>query len=62
MKELLRISDVMKLTSLSRATIYRYIDKGIFPKPKPLGIDSRAVFFRSSDIQKVVVSNFSNNN
>jgi prophage regulatory protein len=60
MQKLLRISEVMELTSLSRATVYRYIDKGIFPKPKSLGAGSRAVLFRSSDIEEIIKSKFNN--
>jgi prophage regulatory protein len=38
---LLRLRDVMKQTSLSRATIYRLIALGAFPAPLKCGFSSR---------------------
>lgn len=35
--KLLRIKDVSALTSLARATIYKYMSEGIFPKQVSLG-------------------------
>ena len=35
--KLLRISDVMECTALSRSYIYRLIQRGEFPKPVQLG-------------------------
>lgn len=29
----LRVGDVVQLTSLSQATVYRYVAKGLFPRP-----------------------------
>lgn len=29
--QLIKLNEVMKITALSRATIYRYVAKGIFP-------------------------------
>lgn len=36
----IRREEVTTLTGLSRSTIYRYMDKGIFPRPVPLGVRS----------------------
>lgn len=38
----LRLPDVIRRTALSRATIYRKIDRGEFPKPERLGANSVA--------------------
>lgn len=35
--KLLRIKDVSALTSLARATIYKYMSEGVFPKQVSLG-------------------------
>ncbi|WP_084783894.1 AlpA family transcriptional regulator [Marinobacterium aestuarii] len=34
---IIRLSEVMHNTGLSRSTIYRYVADGSFPKPVPLG-------------------------
>jgi len=44
-----RVGDVKKIVGLSKNTIYRQIKKGNFPKPIRIG--TRAVAWRSSDIQ-----------
>ncbi len=52
-EEILRMRDVIRVTRLSRATLYRYIAKGIFPKPLVLGnVTSKrsAIGWRASDI------------
>jgi predicted DNA-binding transcriptional regulator AlpA len=50
---LLRISEVMKLTSLKYSTLYRKAQHGTFPKPVKIGMRSSAwvlgVFFRCFD-------------
>jgi prophage regulatory protein len=46
---ILRFSDVVKATKLSRATIYRRIEAGDFPKPSKL--TERSVGWRSSAIE-----------
>lgn len=43
-----RLPTVSERTGLSRSTIYRYLDEGIFPKPMQIG--HRAVGWKSSDI------------
>ncbi|HZJ96921.1 MAG TPA: AlpA family transcriptional regulator [Oligella sp.] len=35
--KLIRIAKVSELTSLARATIYKYINEGVFPKQVKLG-------------------------
>ena len=47
-RKLLRLPQVKDLTGLSRATIYRYVDVGDFPRPVKLG--ARAVAWHASDV------------
>lgn len=47
-RKLLRLPQVKDLTGLSRATIYRYVDAGEFPRPVKLG--PRAIAWHASDI------------
>lgn len=47
--KLIRLKDVIDTTGLARSTIYKYIDKGIFPKAVTLG--GRAVAWVESEIQ-----------
>lgn len=47
--KILRIKHVIESTGLGRSTIYKYIDKGLFPKPVPLGY--RAVGWVESEVQ-----------
>jgi prophage regulatory protein len=47
--QLLRLSDVTKLTGLSRATIYRLMKEGSFPSSKRLS--ERAVAWVASDVK-----------
>ncbi len=47
-KSLLSISEIARLTSLSKATIYRCIKAGIFPKPLKIGL--RRVGWNSKDV------------
>ena len=46
---LLRISDVCQSVGLSKATIYKEISEGRFPRP--VNISTRAVAWRREDIQ-----------
>ncbi|MGI2204539.1 AlpA family transcriptional regulator [Shewanella oncorhynchi] len=46
--KLIRLKDVIDTTGLARSTIYKYIDKGIFPKAVTLG--GRAVAWVESEI------------
>lgn len=46
--KLIKITEVMNVTTLSRATMYKYMDLGRFPKPVPLG--GRAVAWVADEI------------
>lgn len=46
---IMRLKSVMEVTGLARSTIYKYIDKGIFPAPVPLG--ARAVGWLESEVE-----------
>lgn len=47
---LIRLSDVLHLTSLSRSTLYRLVERGEFPEPVRSG--KRIMRWRHSDVQK----------
>lgn len=49
-----RVPDVKTRTGLSRATVYRLMDEGQFPKPIKLG--ARAVGWLSTDIDKWIAA------
>lgn len=51
---MIKLKDVQRITSLSRSSIYAYIDKGIFPTQVKLG--ARSVAWLESDIQSWVES------
>lgn len=46
---LLSLKDVVRETSLHRATIYRKVASGTFPSPRPLG--GRRVAWREVDVE-----------
>ena len=46
----LRLNDVTKSTGLSRASIYRYMREGVFPKSVRLG--PRSVAWRESEVEQ----------
>lgn len=46
---LIRLKEVMHVTGLARATIYKYMDEGTFPKSVPLG--GRAVAWQESLVE-----------
>ena len=48
--QLLRLSDVTKLTGLSRATVYRLVEKDRFPHPRRIG--DRAVAWVNSEVEE----------
>lgn len=48
MANIIRLPEVIARTALSRSTIYRYIDDGVFPRPLSLG--PRAVGWLETDI------------
>ena len=49
MDKFLRLAQVKEITGLSRSTIYRYMDHGMFPKHYDLG--PRTVAWLEQDIQ-----------
>ena len=51
---MIKLKDVQRITSLSRSSIYAYMDKGIFPTQVKLG--ARSVAWLESDIQSWVES------
>ena len=51
---MIKLKEVQKMTSLSRSSIYAYMDKGIFPTQVKLG--ARSVAWLESDIQSWVES------
>ena len=52
---LLRIGDVVKMTSLAKSTIYKYIQLGEFPQKK--GGLNRVALWRESEVQQWIASN-----
>ncbi len=48
--EMWRLPQVMKVTGLSKPSVYRFVKKGNFPKQYRLG--ERAVAWRSDEIKK----------
>ncbi len=48
--QLLRLSDVTQITGLSRATVYRLIEKDRFPRPRRIG--DRAVAWVDSEVEE----------
>jgi prophage regulatory protein len=49
MEKILRVTEVLKLTGLSRTTVWRMIQLDEFPTPVALG--RRAVGWRASDVE-----------
>ena len=47
-----RVNELTKILSLSRASIYNWLNKGTFPKP--IKISDSVTVWRASDIQKWV--------
>ena len=45
-----RVNDLTKILSVSRASIYNWLNKGTFPKP--IKISDSVNVWRASDIQK----------
>ncbi len=50
---LIKIKEVIKMTSLSRATIYKYMADGSFPKPVSLG--AKAVAWVEDEVENWIV-------
>jgi prophage regulatory protein len=55
---LLKLSEVQTLAPYSKASIYRLMAEGIFPKPVKLG--SRSVFWVRSDIEDFIQRSIDN--
>lgn len=51
--KLIRIKDVIDTTGLACSTIYKYVDKGIFPKAVKLGC--RSVAWVESEVQEWIL-------
>lgn len=51
--KLIRIKDVIDTTGLARSTIYKYVDKGIFPKAVKLGC--RSVAWVEGEVQEWIL-------
>ena len=51
---IIRLKDVIKMTSLGRSTVYKYIAEGTFPKPVSLG--DRCVGWLESEVLDWIVS------
>lgn len=49
MDRFLRLAQVKEITGLSRSTLYRYMDQGMFPKHYDLG--PRTVAWLEQDVQ-----------
>ena len=54
---LLRLRDVQHRVGLGRSTIYRWMDKGKFPRPHP--ISNHSIRWLESDIDKWIASKIS---
>ena len=50
---ILRLKDVIEKTGLARATVYKYVAAGTFPKPIPLG--GRSVGWLDSEIHSWIL-------
>lgn len=53
-ESIIRLNEVIERTSLSRSTLYAYMNKGLFPKPVKLGL--RAVGWYASEVNDWIVS------
>ena len=49
-----RVNELTKILSVSRASIYNWLNKGTFPKP--IKISDGVVLFRKSDIDAWIAS------
>jgi prophage regulatory protein len=53
-ERLIRLPEIMRLTGFSKATVYKWIKLGKFPKPVKLS--ARLVAWKSVDIQNFISS------
>lgn len=51
--KIIRLKEVVSITSLARSTIYRYVGQGVFPKPISLG--DRAVGWVESEVNEWIL-------
>lgn len=51
---IIRLKEVIETTGLSRSTVYKHIEEGIFPRPVPLG--GRAVGWVEEEVHEWVLS------
>lgn len=50
MKRMIRLKEVLRITGLSRSTVYNYMSDGVFPAQVKIGY--RSVAWREVDIQQ----------
>ncbi|MBC3228661.1 helix-turn-helix transcriptional regulator [Serratia fonticola] len=50
--QLIKIDAVVKMCAMSKASIYRKVNKDLFPKPYALSRGGRAVAWRLDEVQK----------
>jgi prophage regulatory protein len=46
---LLRMNDVLKKMNVKRATLYKWMNEGLFPKPKHIG---KCIFWNEAELDK----------
>ena len=57
MERIMRIPEVVKITGLSKATIWRRVKSGDFPAPLRLGnLNSRSIGWREGEVEKWIDS------
>ena len=53
-EKLLRLKQVVELTNISKATIWRWVKDGTFPQP--IKITNRVTVWKSSDVEAYIAS------
>lgn len=53
-EKLLRLKQVVERTNISKATIWRWVKDGTFPKP--IRITSRVTVWKNSDVEAYIAS------
>ena len=57
MQRIMRIPEVVEITGLSKATIWRRVKSGDFPAPLRLGnLNSRSIGWREGEVEKWIDS------
>lgn len=54
--KLLRLPQTLELSGLKRATLYRFVKEGHFPKPVKMSDFGRCVAWRSQDVEEWIKS------